>query len=160
MNTWALIASILLFLAGLAGTVLPMLPGPVLIFAGMLFYGIVTDFAGLDSNFYLLQTMALIILFLVDYVSSAAGVKVFGGSKKTGLAAGLGVLVGLLILLGPLGLVIGPFAGAVLVEILAGSSVERSIRIGFGAVIGLLGGTLVKLGIEVLMILAFFIKLL
>lgn len=159
MNTWALIASILLFLAGLAGTVLPMLPGPVLIFAGMLFYGIVTDFAGLDSNFYLLQTMALIILFLVDYVSSAAGVKVFGGSKKTGLAAGLGVLVGL-ILLGPLGLVIGPFAGAVLVEILAGSSVERSIRIGFGAVIGLLGGTLVKLGIEVLMILAFFIKLL
>lgn len=159
MNTWALIASILLFLAGLAGTVLPMLPGPVLIFAGMLFYGIVTDFAGLDSNFYLLQTMALIILFLVDYVSSAAGVKVFGGSKKTGLAAGLGVLVGL-VLLGPLGLVIGPFAGAVLVEILAGSSVERSIRIGFGAVIGLLGGTLVKLGIEVLMILAFFIKLL
>lgn len=158
MNIWALIAAVLLFIAGLVGTVVPMLPGPILIFGGMLFYGIVTEFYAHDSNFFLLQFMALIILFLVDYVASAVGAKSAGGTKKTAVAAALGTIVGL-ILVGPIGLVIGPFTAAVLAELLGGNSGDRALRIGFGTIIGLLGGTLLKIGIELVMIGAFFVQL-
>lgn len=158
MNIWALIASVLLFITGLVGTVVPMLPGPILIFGGMLFYGIVTEFYAHDSNFFLLQFMALIILFLVDYVASAVGAKSFGGTKKTAVAAVLGTIIGL-ILVGPIGLVIGPFTAAVLVELLGGSTGDRALRIGFGTIIGLIGGTILKIGIELIMIGAFFIQL-
>ncbi|QSX07869.1 DUF456 domain-containing protein [Alkalibacter rhizosphaerae] len=159
MNIWALIAAILLFITGIAGTVLPMLPGPVFIFGGMLFYGIVTDFISLDSNFFLLQAVALVILFLVDYVSSAVGTKFFGGTKRTAVAAAIGTVVGLVVF-GPIGLAIGPFLGSVLTELINGNTTDRAIRIGFGALIGLLGGTLLKIVIELIMIGAFFMKIL
>ena len=158
MSGAALLFAVILFVVGLAGTVLPVLPGAILIYGGMLLYGFMTGFATLDANFFLLQAMALIIIFAVDFLATAAGSKRFGGSKYATWGAILGTLAGLLIF-GPFGIIIGPFLGATLAELIRGKKPNLAFRAGFGTLIGLLGGTVLKLGIEILMIVYFFLTI-
>lgn len=158
MPAIALILAILFFIAGLLGTILPVLPGAILIFGGMLLYGIMTGFATLNATFFLLQAFTLIILFLIDFLASATGTKRYDGSTQAVWGAVIGTLLGL-IFLGPLGIITGPFLGAVIVELVRGKKIDAAIRVGFGTLIGLLGGTLLKLGVEIVMIIYFFIQI-
>lgn len=151
----ALVLAVIFFVLGLAGTVLPVLPGAILIYAGMLLYGVLTQFATLDANFFLLQGMALVIIFAVDFLATAIGSRRFGGSRYAGWGAAIGTLLGLLIF-GPFGIIFGPFLGAVLAELILGKKPDLAVRAGFGTLIGLLGGTALKLSIEILMIIFFF----
>ncbi|HHV64109.1 MAG TPA: DUF456 family protein [Peptococcaceae bacterium] len=157
METIALILTFVLFIAGLVGTVLPLLPGAALIYGGMLLYGLLTKFATLDLTFFLLQALVLILIFAVDYLASAAGTRRFGGSKQAAWGAVAGAVVG--IFFGPLGIILGPFLGAVAIELIRGTAADKAIRAGFGTIIGILGGTIVKLAIEVLMIIYFFMRI-
>ena len=158
MATGALIIAIVLFIAGLLGTVLPILPGAALIYGGMLIYGLMTDFATLDFTFFLIQGIVFAFIFLVDYWATAAGTRRFGGSKQAGWGAAIGMIVG--IFFGPFGIVAGPFLGAVLAELLLRKTqLSQAIRVGFGTLVGLLGGTIIKLGVEIIMIIYFFIKI-
>ncbi|NMA70239.1 MAG: DUF456 domain-containing protein [Desulfitobacterium sp.] len=158
MATWALIIAIVLFFIGLVGTVLPMLPGPILIYAGMLLYGLMTDFATLDLKFYLIQGLVFALIFFVDYLATALGTRRYGGSKQASIGAALGMLVGFFF--APIGIILGPFLGAVGAEILLRrTKLKNSFRIGIGTLIGLLGGIVVKLGVEIIMIIYFFIKI-
>lgn len=158
MTAVALLLAVALFILGLVGTLLPLLPGPVLIYAGMLLYGALTGFATLDANFFLLQGMALLFLFTLDFLATAAGSRRFGGSKQAALGAVVGTLFGFFIF-GPFGIILGPFLGAVIVEFIRGKQPNQAITAGFGTIIGLLGGTAIKLSIEILMIIYFFLNL-
>lgn len=158
METLALILAIILFIAGLLGTILPVLPGAVLIYSGFILYGLITKFATLDVYFFFLQAVALIIIFLVDFVASAFSTRHFGGSKPAAWGAVIGTILGLLIF-GPLGIIIGPFLGATAAELLRGADANQSIRVGFGSLVGALGGTVLKLGAEILMIIYFFMRI-
>lgn len=82
MATTALILTIILFIAGLLGTILPILPGAILIYGGMVLYGFMTKFATLNANFFLLQALALVVIFSIDFLASAAGTRRFNGSKQ------------------------------------------------------------------------------
>lgn len=157
MDTTALILAIIFFIAGLLGTILPLLPGAILIYGGMLLYGFLTKFAALDVYFFLLQGVVLVFIFLVDYLASAAGTRRFGGSKQAAWGAVLGAVIGLFF--GPLGIIIGPFLGAVGAELLRGIEMNQAIRAGFGTIVGILGGTIIKIGVEVLMIVYFFMRI-
>lgn len=152
-----MILAIILFIAGLLGTVLPVLPGPLLIYAGMVLYGAMTGFETLGTHFFVLQGIAVATAILVDYAAAAAGTKLSGGSKQAALGAVIGTIVAL-VFLGPLGLVIGPFVGAVAVELLRGVQPTAAIRVGVGTVIGVIGGTLLKLLIGGVMIVFFFLE--
>ncbi len=158
MNILALVLSVILFIIGLIGTILPALPGPIVIYFGMLLYGIMTGFASLDVFFYIIEAIVLIIIFLSDYFSAAIGTKKFGGNKYTAYGAIIGTIIAL-IFLGPLGIVIGPFLGVIAVEFLRGTELKQAIRSGFGALVGALGGMLFKIGAEILMIIYFAIKI-
>lgn len=158
MDTTALILAIILFITGLLGTVLPLLPGTALIYAGFVLYGFMTKFVTLDITFYILQGLALILVFIIDYVASAAGTRRFGGSKQAAWGAVIGAVIGLF--LGPLGIIIGPFVGAVGIELLRGIEINQAVRVGFGTLIGFIGGTFLKLGVGILMIVYFFIRVL
>jgi uncharacterized protein YqgC (DUF456 family) len=158
LTTIAFILAILFFLAGLIGTVLPVLPGAVLIYGGMLLYGLMTHFTTLNLNFFLLEGVALLIVFVIDYLAAAAATKHFGGSKRAVWGAAAGTILGL-IFLGPLGMLIGPFAGAVAAELLGGTAIKQTIRVGLGTLLGVLGGTVIKIGAEILMIVYFFIRI-
>lgn len=158
METTALILAIIFFIAGLLGTILPILPGAILIYAGMLIYGFMTRFATLDANFFLLQALVLVLTFTVDFLASAVGSRHFNGSKQAAWGAIIGTILGLIIF-GPLGIAIGPFLGAVVAELLRGIQLNQAIHVGFGTLVGFLGGTILKLGAEVLMIIYFFISI-
>ena len=158
METTALILSIILFIAGLLGTILPVLPGAILIYGGMLVYGVMTKFATLDANFFLLQALVLVLIFSVDFLAAAAATRRFNGSKQAAWGAILGTILGL-IFFGPLGIVIGPFLGAVVAELVRGIEINQAIRVGFGTLVGILGGTVLKLCAEILMIVYFFMRI-
>lgn len=158
MKTMALILSIILFIMGIVGTILPVLPGAVLIYGGMLLYGILTQFATLDANFFILQALVLVLIFFIDFFASAIGIQSFGGSKQAVWGAAIGIILGL-IFFGPLGMIVGPFLGAVITELFRGRDLNQAIHVGFGTLIGFLGGTFLKLCTEVLMIIYFFMQI-
>lgn len=155
MSTLGLIIAIILFLAGLAGTILPVLPGAPLILIGMVVYGLFAGFEHLPLYFFIGQALAVVLTFVVDYLSNAWGVRRFGGSKAAVWGGGLGLLCGAFIL-PPAGIVLGPFLGAFLAELIASGKSAHALRVGMGSFLGFIGGTAVKLGIEIAMIVWFF----
>lgn len=158
MGILPLAISIIMFILGLLGTVLPVLPGAILIYGGMLIYGIMTSFESLNVNFFLLQALILIIIYLVDFISTFIGTRHFGGSKQAIWGAGIGAFLGL-ILMPPIGVFIGTFLGAVIAEIILGNELQQAVRVGIGSLIGILGGTLLKLLMEIIMIIYFFVQI-
>lgn len=159
MSMTGLIIAVILFVLGFLGTILPALPGPILVWAGMLVYGYFVNFENLPVLFYLLQALVVGLIYVVDYLSVVLGAKKYGGSRYAAWGAAAGTLVGL-VTLGPLGVIVGPFAGAVLVELITGRTSQQAVKVGIGTIIGFLGGTFVKLLMEIIMIIWFFIQIL
>jgi len=157
MTELALILAVILFVLGLAGIVLPVLPGIILIYIGMLLYGFMTQFATLDANFFLLQGLVVLLALGIDFIATAVGTKRFGGSKNAVVGTFIGIVLGLL-LFGPFGIILGAFLGAVIAEIVLGKKIDLAIRSGFGTLIGIVGATALKILIGILMIIAFFVS--
>jgi uncharacterized protein YqgC (DUF456 family) len=149
------IAIILLFLASFVGIFVPVIPGAPLIWGGViLYYFAIAPIA--DSTFWIALVILTILSFVVDYLASVTFVKKWGGSKKTQYAVIFGMIIGPL-LMGPIGIVVGPFLMAVIVELLVGSNVSDSLKVGVASFLGLLGGGLAKGLIFIAMIVYFFI---
>jgi len=110
MKILPLVVCIIFFILGLLGTVLPVLPGAILIYGGMLLYGIMTGFRNMNMMFFLIQALILIIIFLVDFIASYVGTRYFGGSKQALLGAGIGTVLGFFIM-PPIGIFVGSFLG-------------------------------------------------
>lgn len=158
MKTLALVIAIIMFLIGLIGTILPALPGVLLIFGGMLVYGFMTGFASLSIWFFVMQLLVMAVIFIVDFIASAVSTKKYGGSRQAAFGAAVGTILGVIIL-GPLGIIIGPFAGSVAAEVLLGKEIKQAVKVGFGSLVGVMGGTLFKLAAEALMIIYFFMSI-
>jgi uncharacterized protein YqgC (DUF456 family) len=148
----------LLVIGGLAGTVLPVLPGIPMIFGGIWLAAAVDGYRHLGTG-WLLAIGALAALGVaVDFVAGTLGAKRVGASPRALWGATLGTVAGMFF--GIPGLILGPFVGALLGELSAGTSVLRSAHVGAGTWIGLLAGTLVKLVISFLMVGLFTLALL
>lgn len=140
----------LLILGGLAGTVLPALPGIPMVFGGIWLVAAVDHYRHLGL-WWLLAIGALGAFGVtVDFIAAALGAKRVGASPAALWGASLGTLVGMFF--GIPGLLLGPFAGALLGELSSGTSVLRSTHVGIGTWIGLLLGALVKLVISFVMV--------
>jgi uncharacterized protein YqgC (DUF456 family) len=147
---WVL--GVLLILTGLVGTLAPALPGPAFVYLGIVCVGWAGQFQVLSPVFLLVLGFLTALLLAVDYVASAIGTARFGGTRWGVLGAALGAFAGLFFL--PLGLVLGPLAGAIGAELLAGRSTEEAARAGWGSFLGFLGGTVVKVVTCLAMVLA------
>src|SRR5580693_4489706 len=140
----------LLIAAGLAGAVVPALPGIPLIFGGIWL------FAGMDHyrhvGLWWLLSIAVVgtVGLTLDLLAGALGAKRVGASPRAVWGALLGTLIGLFF--GLPGLLLGPFFGAVLGELSAGNSMLRSTHVGVSTWVGLLLGTLIKLVSSVTMV--------
>jgi len=144
------VVAVLLVIAGLAGTVIPTLPGIPLVMAGLFVGAWINHFASV--SWMTLGILALLTVFaqVVDFLASAFGVRYAGAGARAFWGASLGAVVGMFF--GIPGLVLGPFVGAVLGEISTGSGWRQSSRAGLGAWLGMLFATAIKLAIAFLMI--------
>ena len=145
---WTL--SIILIVAGMAGIILPALPGVPLMFAGMLVAGWIDDFQRIGWMTLTVLGVLTVVAVIAEYAASALGVKRAGASKRAVWGALLGTIIG--IFFGLPGLVFGPFIGAVLGELSTHGGIHQAGRVGVATWIGLLFGTLAKLAIACAML--------
>lgn len=145
--------ALLLMLVGLAGSVLPGLPGTPLIFAIAVGHRLVVGPSGATWWVLLVLGLVALVALAADYAASLYGAKTLGATRRGLIGAGLGGLVGLF--LGPFGILLGPFVGAFSFEFLGGREWRESAKAGAGATLGLFVGALGKLACSVGMILLF-----
>lgn len=156
MEIFILIICGLLLLGGMAGSVLPVLPGPPLSYAGLVLMHFATSYH-FSTTFLIIWLALVVVIQVLDYVLSVWGTKKFGGSRAGVWGSVLGLIVGLSF--GPLGIIFGPFAGALLAEMLNKRSFGESMRAAMGSLVGFLLGTTLKLVASGLMIFYFVDKL-
>ena len=144
---WSILA-ILLVIVGVAGTILPALPGIPLVFGGLLLAAWADGFRHVGG--WTLGVLALLTLasFAIDLLATAMGAKRVGASRLALLGATVGAIAG--VFFGFIGIFIGPFVGAVLGELanrrrLATADMGHAARVGVGTWTGLLLGTILKL---------------
>jgi uncharacterized protein YqgC (DUF456 family) len=145
-------------LVGLAGCILPMLPGTPLVFIGIYIYAWLTGFTIISRNLIIIFLILTVLSVVIEYISSSIGSKKFGASKLGFIGAFVGATIG--VFFAPWGLIIGPLAGALLGELIVGKKLKEAFRSGTGAVIGFFGGTFLKIVISFAMIAFFTIRLL
>jgi hypothetical protein len=143
----------LLMLLGLAGALLPFLPGTPLILAGALLHAIATDFDPLGP--WRLAILALLALLsaALGWLGGAIGTRRFGGSRWAVVGALVGAVLGLFA--APVGLLVGPIAGAIVGELLHGARLAQSVRSGLGALLGLVLGVVSHFVVAVIMVALF-----
>lgn len=144
------IFAILLVLTGVAGTLLPVLPGVPLVFAGLWLAAWIDGYLQVSGWTIVLLGVLTLLSFAVDFAASALGAKRVGASRQAISGAVIGTVVGLFF--GIPGLLIGPFAGAVVGELMAQRTLEQATAVGFATWVGLLLGTIAKLALALTMI--------
>lgn len=149
---WLLLAA-LLVLVGLAGIVLPALPGVMLIFAGLALAAWAEGFQYVGTGTLAALGVLSLLAWSLDWIAGSLGARRFGASRQAIIGAMLGALVG--IFFGLPGILLGPFLGAVIGELLARRDLGQAGRAGLGAWLGLLLGVAAKLAISISMIALF-----
>lgn len=140
----------LLVLVGLAGTILPALPGTPLVFLGLLVAAWAEGFQKVGWFPLTILALLMILSFVVEIMATSMGAKKVGASWKAMFGAALGTVVGLFF--GIPGLLLGPFVGAVLGEYITLKDWRQAGKIGFGAWLGLLVGTAAKIALSFAMV--------
>lgn len=145
------VIAVAVMLVGLAGVVLPLLPGIPIIFLAVIGYLAFVGFNQISIGVFITLAGLTVLSFVIDWLSTVYGVKRFGGTKLGMLGSLIGTVVGLLIANIP-GLVIGAIFGAYAGEILAGKKSSEAWRAGFGGFFGLISGHIIKLVMGTVMI--------
>lgn len=141
---------ILLVFVGLIGLILPILPGPALIFAGLVLAAWAEDFAHAGIKTITILAFLAILAHAIDFIAGAFGTKKFGASRWASFGALIGAVVG--VFFGFIGVLIGPFIGAFLGEFLVKNHIQSATRAGIGSWLGVILGTVAKIALGFAMI--------
>lgn len=144
MDIFLLILGFVFMLIGILGSFLPVLPGPPISWIGLLLlYS--TSVIAMNWTFLGITLAIALIVFALDYMIPAIGTKKFGGTKAGMLGTTLGLLVALFFpILGPFGIIIWPFIGALVGELLNKADKKTATKAAFGSFLGFLTGTFLK----------------
>lgn len=145
---WALAG--LLVIVGLAGTILPALPGVPLVFMGLLIAAWIGDFQKIGWPTLTVLALLTALAIAADVVATLLGAKRAGASKLALLGAAIGSIVGLFF--GLIGIFVFPFIGAIAGEFIARQRLGQAAKVGFATWLGLLIGALAKLSLAITMI--------
>lgn len=144
------IAAVALVLAGLAGAVIPALPGVPLVFAGLWLAAWMDGYTRVGVFTLMILGVLMVLSFIADFAASALGAQRVGASPRAITGSVIGTFAGLFF--GLPGLLLGPFVGAVLGELSARRTLDQAAAAGVATWVGLLLGTLVKLALAFTMI--------
>jgi uncharacterized protein YqgC (DUF456 family) len=148
---WIAVAA--LVVVGVVGTVLPGLPGVPLVLAGLVLGAWIDDFEFVGRGTLMTLAVFAVAASGIDFAASALGAKRAGAHRRAVIGAALGALAGLF--LGLPGIVLGPFAGAVIGELSVRRSLDRAARVGVATWIGMVLGGAVKLALALSMVALF-----
>ncbi|MGI8891824.1 MAG: DUF456 domain-containing protein [Bacteroidia bacterium] len=157
MDLLLIIIGVVLLLTGIAGCFIPGIPGAPLSYVGLLMLHI-TERYHLSSQLLIIYFIAVIIVAILDYALPILGSKWFGATRKGFIGSIIGLVAGIF-LFPPFGIIIGPFAGAVIAEIINGMETKKAVKAGFGTFVGFLTGTLIELILCLFMTYHFIIEL-
>jgi len=146
---WQVLAA-LLVVAGILFTVLPPLPGPLMVLGGLLLAAWADGFVYLGWFTWMMLAMIALLTYVVDALASALGARKTGASPQAIWGAALGGLLGLFF--GLPGILLGPFVGAMALQYLHDRDMMRAGKVGVGAWIGMAVGTALKLALVFLMV--------
>ena len=151
MDIFLLIIGFIFMLLGIIGSFLPILPGPITGWIGLLLLHL-TSAIQMNWTFLGITLVISIIVWGVDYIIPAWGTKKFGGSKYGVRGSMIGLIIGLL-LFPPFGIIIGPFIGALVGELIYDSNdIKRALKAAFGSFVGFVLSTGLKLGVSLVFV--------
>ncbi|WP_349812546.1 DUF456 domain-containing protein [Xanthomonas arboricola] len=139
-----------LVLIGLAGVVLPALPGLPLVFAGLLVAAWADGFARVGWAALVILGLMTALSFAIDFLATVYGAQRVGASKAALWGSVIGSVVGIFFM--PIGLFVGPFAGAWLGEYWQTRKSDQATKVGFGTWLGIVFGTATKLALGLCML--------
>lgn len=145
---WVL--AIALIVAGVIGTFLPVLPGVLLVFGGMLLGAWIDSFQRIGWITLAILGALTGLVFIVDLIAAMLGAKRVGASGLAIAGATIGTIIGMFF--GFVGILVAPFVGAVVGEVIARGQLAPAARVGFGTWLGLLLGALAKVAIVLAMV--------
>ena len=142
MDIFLIIIGFLLCLVGIVGSFLPIIPGPVTAWLGILLLNL-TSVVEFNLSFVLITFTVAVSVGILDYLIPILGVKKLGGTRAGQIGTTVGLILAL-ILFGPIGIIIGPFLGALLGEMSNKKSFSDSLKPAFGSFIGVIAGSVIK----------------
>ncbi len=153
-----LILVFFLILLGIAGTIIPLIPGIPLIFISIAAYGWHEGFQQVTPKYLVIIGTVTVLSVIVDYLSTALGAKYAGSSKKGIWGAFIGTFIGALFF-PPLGILLGPWLGAFIGEYIELQDAGAAAKTGFGTVLGLFSGIVFNLILALIILISFVIVL-
>ena len=146
---WWLLSS-LLIVFGIAGTVLPALPGTGLILAGIVLAAWIDDFTRIGTVTIAIVTALAVLSWVLEYLAGIIGARQAGASRQAIIGAALGMVLGLM--MGLIGVFVMPLVGAAAGEFLARRDHRRSVSVGFATWFGMMVGMLAKVVLAFMMV--------
>jgi hypothetical protein len=151
-----LTVGVLLMILGIIGCLVPILPGPPFSFIGLILLHI-SRFGQFPVKVLVILGAITLAVTIMDYLVPIWGTKKLGGSKYGTRGATVGLVVGLFF--GPLGIIMGPFIGAVVGELIFKDDISYALKAGFGSLLGFMAGIGLKLAVSFVLTFYFFKEL-
>lgn len=145
---WVLCGALIVL--GLAGTVLPLLPGTLLVWGGIVLGAWIDDFTRVSTTTVVVVSVLAVLAWGLDYVAGLMGAQKAGASKQALLGAAVGTVVGLF--MGLVGVLFMPLVGAAIGEYLARKDQGRAVKVGVATWVGIMVGLIAKVVLAFIMV--------
>ena len=157
MDIVLVILAALLMILGIIGSFLPVLPGPLTSWFGLLIFHM-TNAVPMNWTFLTVTFIIAVGIWILDYIIPAMGTKRFGGSKYGIIGTSVGLVVGIIAPI-PGGIIIGPFFGALIGELINNATLDKALKAAFGSFLGLITSTFIKFVIALIFLGFFIVKI-
>ena len=155
MDIFLLIIGLLFCIIGIIGSFIPIIPGPITSWMGLLLLHF-TSFVPIEIYFLIGSFLIAITVFILDLIIPIIGLKKLGGTKKGLVGATIGLVIGFF--LGPIGILTGPFIGALSGELMNNLSYKKAIKASLGTLIGFLAGMAMKFTVSFIFLIIYIQK--
>ncbi|MGS2725394.1 DUF456 domain-containing protein [Psychroserpens sp. BH13MA-6] len=142
MDIFLVVLAGIFMILGIIGSFLPVLPGPLTSWVGLLIFHLAKAIP-MNWTFLIITFIVALGIWILDYIIPAMGTKRFGGTKAGMIGTSIGLIVGLLSPI-PGGIIIGPFFGALIGELINKSEFDKALKAAFGSFLGFIASTFIK----------------
>lgn len=151
------IGVVVLIVVGIAGTVLPALPGTLFVLAGVVLGAWIDDFTRVGGWTVVAVAVLALLAWVLDYAAGLMGAQRVGASRQALIGAAIGTVVG--IFMGLVGVLFMPLVGAAIGEYLARRNQQQALKVGMATWLGMMVGMVAKVALAFVMVGIFIVAL-